>query len=379
VTERAGLGVAFLGGGSGGHIYPSLAVAEALERLTPRARAVFITGDRPADEHALRGQLALGEAPRRVPLGARPLSRRPRAMLACARAWGQAVRESRKTLGDLKKSCEAVVAMSTGGYVSAPAAQAAWVERVPLVLVSLDARIGKANRFIARRATRRLVAQSSGPEGWQPVGPIVGLRAIATDDKAECRRMLGLDPFTQTLLVMGGSQGATSINAFMSIVSGQDPAMLNSWQVLHLAGGEADATEARASYTRAGIRCRVFERLSPVGAAWGAADFALTRSGAGTVAEAHANGVPAIFLPYPHHRDQHQAVNAQVLVDAGGALVVTDRIAPESNFESIGPTLRELLESRERREAMARALRALPRLDGASACARLLLESAKPC
>lgn len=377
MTSRAALGVAFLGGGSGGHIYPSLAVAEAVERLSPRARAIFITGDRPADEHALRGQLAFGEPARRVAIGARPPSTRPRAMLACVRVWGQALRDCRAALRDLKQSCEAVVALSTGGYVSAPAAQAAWVEKVPLVLVSLDARIGKANRFIARRAKHRLVAQSDGPRGWRAVGAIIGQRAIATDDKAECRRMLGLDPHRPTLLVMGGSQGATSINAFMSAFGGHDAATLASWQVLHLAGGPDAAEDARAAYTTAGIRSRVFDRLSPIGAAWGAADLALSRSGAGSVAEAHANAVPALFLPYPYHRDQHQAANARALVDAGGAVLMEDQIAPESNMRAIGPTLRGLLASEESRAAMTRALRGLPRLDGASACARLLFDSAR--
>lgn len=377
MSDRADLGIAFLGGGTGGHIYPSLAVAEAVERLDPHTRAVFITGDRPADEQSLAGQLVFGQPPTRVPIGARPPSMKPRAMLRCVRAWGQSLRDSRQALRELKSSCESVVAMSTGGYVSAPAARAARLERVPLVLVSLDARIGKANRFIAKRAAHRLVAQNEGPSGWHAIGPIVGLRAIAPGGKPECRRMLGLEPDTPTLLVMGGSQGATSINAFMAALAKSTPEALGGWQVLHLAGDARAVADTQAAYHDAGIRGRVLERQNPIGPAWGAADLALCRSGAGTVAEAHANGVPAIFLPYPHHRDQHQAANAQPLADAGGAIVLEDRIAARANLEALGPQLRELLDAPDRRQTMSAAQHALPRPDGATACARILIEAAK--
>lgn len=377
MSEKAGLGIAFLGGGTGGHIYPSLAIAEALEKLDPTTHAVFITGDRPADKQALAGQLVFGNPPKRVAIGARPPSIRPRAMARCVRAWGRSLRDSREALQDLKSSCNSVLAISTGGYVSAPAARAARVERVPLVLVSLDARIGKANRFISKSAAHRLVAQNQGPSGWNAIGPIVGQRAIAPGGKLECRRMLGLDPHTPTLLVMGGSQGATSINRFMAALAESTPEALEGWQVLHLAGDARGAADTQAAYEAAGVRGRVLERQSPIGPAWGSADLALCRSGAGSVAEAHANGVPAIFLPYPHHRDQHQAANAQPLVDAGGAVLLEDRISPGANLKTVGPTLREFLGAPERCKKMAAALGSLPRQDGASACARILNEAAK--
>lgn len=370
------LGIAFLGGGTGGHIYPSLAVAQAVELLNPSSRAVFITGDRPTDEQTLAGQLVFGTPPARVAIGARPPSIRPTGTLRFVRAWGQSLRDSRIALRELRSSCDAVVAMSTGGYVSAPAARAARLERVPLILVSLDARIGKANRFIGKRASHRLVAQNNGPSGWKAIGPIVGHRAIAPGSKPVCRRMLGLEPDTPTLLVMGGSQGAASVNALVTALAESSPESLEGWQVLHLAGDARAVADAQATYEAARVRSRVLERQTPIGPAWGAADLALCRSGAGSVAEAHANGVPAIFLPYPHHRDQHQAANAQPLAETGGAIVLEDLVSPGANLEAIGPTLRELLRSPERREKMATALEAMPRRDGASACARILIESA---
>jgi UDP-N-acetylglucosamine--N-acetylmuramyl-(pentapeptide) pyrophosphoryl-undecaprenol N-acetylglucosamine transferase len=379
LSRKAHIGIAFLGGGSGGHIYPSLAVADAIAGLVPDARAVFLTGDRPADEQALANELAFDEPARRIALHARPPSARPIAMLRCVRAWGQAVRDAREALRDLKDASERVVAMSTGGYVSAPAAMAARAERVPLVLVSLDARIGKANRFVGRLAAHTLVGQDHAPSGWRAVGTIIGTRAIAPGPKADCRRVLGLEADQPTLLVMGGSQGATSINALVQALCTREAESLRAWQAIHLAGSQSAASDLQAAYDDAGVAARVLERLSPMGPAWGAADLALCRGGAGSVAEAHANAVPAVFLPYPYHRDQHQAANAQPLVDAGGAVVLEDRISPEANFTAVAPTLLDLMASADKRQAMADALRRAPRQDGAAECARIVVDAAVPC
>ncbi|MFI4882765.1 MAG: UDP-N-acetylglucosamine--N-acetylmuramyl-(pentapeptide) pyrophosphoryl-undecaprenol N-acetylglucosamine transferase [Phycisphaerales bacterium JB064] len=376
MTDRSPLGIAFLGGGSGGHIYPSLAVADAISHLEPRAKAVFLTGDRAADELALQDQTPFGQPAKRVALHARPPSVRPRAMVACLRNWGGAVRDSRTVLRELRSTCDRVVAMSTGGYVSAPAAQAARVERVPLVLVSLDARIGKANRFVAKRAQHRLVAQNEAPAGWKPIGPIVGQRALPPGDKPHCRHLLGLDPSLPTLLVMGGSQGATSINRLMCEFARKSPGLLDGWQVIHLAGDARATADVQHAYDDAGIAAFVSPLLSPIGPAWGSADLAICRSGAGTVAEAHASGVPCVFLPYPYHKDQHQAANAQPLANAGGAIIVQDAIEPGANLERLSPTLSELLPTPTKRATMVQALSNLPRQDGASACARVLLDTA---
>lgn len=376
MSDRAPLGIAFLGGGSGGHIYPALAVADAVARTTPHAKAVFLTGDRNADELALHDQSPFGRPAHRVALHARPPSIRPLRMLACVRHWGQAVRDSRAALQELKSTCDKVVAMSTGGYVSAPAAQAARVERVPLVLVSLDARIGKANRFVARRATQRFVAQHEAPAGWQAIGPIVGQRATPPGDKARCRSMLGLSPERHTLLIMGGSQGATSINRLMTSLATQHPQWLDGWQIIHLAGDERSAADAQHAYETAGIPSLAMPLLSPIGPAWGAADLAICRSGAGTVAEAHASAVPCVFLPYPYHKDQHQAANAQPLVDAGGAMLVTDLVEPQANLQRLTPALPDLLAKPQERAQMVRALRNLPRRDGAATCAAALIAHA---
>ncbi|MEQ8844617.1 MAG: UDP-N-acetylglucosamine--N-acetylmuramyl-(pentapeptide) pyrophosphoryl-undecaprenol N-acetylglucosamine transferase [Phycisphaerales bacterium] len=371
MTERARLGVACIGGGSGGHIFPGLAVIETIADTEPSMRAVFITGDRAVDEAVLEP-----EPWDRVALGARPPARKPRAMLACITSWGQAVRDTRTALRTLKDSCEHVVAMSTGGYVSAPAAQAARAERVPLVLVALDARVGKANRFVSRRARQRLMAQDQAPAGWQAIGPIVGKRALAPADPGTCRKRLGLDANTPCLLVVGGSQGARSINQLIMHRLEHAPEIFRGWQLLHLAGDAEGAHAVEAALQQSAVPGVALPSLNPIGPAWGAADLAVCRAGAGTAAEVHANAVPAIFLPYPYHRDAHQASNVRPLVEAGGAIVVEDAVEPRANASRAGAALKELLGSPNRRSQMAAALQALPRRDGAEACATALLQCA---
>jgi UDP-N-acetylglucosamine--N-acetylmuramyl-(pentapeptide) pyrophosphoryl-undecaprenol N-acetylglucosamine transferase len=110
-----------------------------------------------------------------------------------------------------------------------------------------------------------------------------------------------------------------------------------------------------------------------MGAAWGAADLAVSRAGASSVAEAWANAVPTVFLPYPHHRDQHQRRNAQPMAEAGGAVLEVDRPDPGDNLNAAGATIRELLTDETRRATMKESLHQRPAPDAAAVIARLLL------
>lgn len=376
MSEEGPLGVAFLGGGSGGHIYPALAVADELHALLGAGggRAVFLTGDRPADATALEGAVVFGLPAERVALPARPPSLRPAGLARCVASWGGSVRAARASLASLRSACGRVVAMSTGGYVSAPAAQAARVEGVPLVLVALDAVVGKANRYVARRARRRLMAQDTAAGRWEAVGPIVGPAARPPADARTCRTHLGLAAGAQTLLVLGGSQGASSLNALLEHLCASRPEAMQGWQVVHVSGGGHWERRLRDAYAHAGVPASVMAYAAPIGWAWGAADLALTRAGAGAVAEARASRTPAIFLPYPYHRDQHQGRNAAALVEAGAAVVVRDLVSPQENARVVAPLLERL--GAGDLEPMRAAAGRLTQPAGAAVCARALVETA---
>ncbi len=352
MSREEALGVLLLGGGSGGHVLPGLAVAEALGE---DARCVAACSDRPVDAAILSDWGMPFE-----PLPARAPGLRPRTAARFARGWWIAGRRGRRLLAKHRID----VVLATGGFVCPPVAWAARRAGVPIVALALDAVPGRAIRFVGRLATTRLAAMAmpAPPRGWSHAprtGVPVRSAALAPADAAECRRRLGLDPGRPTLLVTGASQGAATIDALATAVAGGPERPLEGWQVVHLTGGGDPAPVADA-WSRAGVPASVRPRLAEMGLAWGAADLALSRAGAGSVAEAAANRVPSIFLPYPWHADAHQAVNAEPLVAIGGAIVRTDHVDTGRNLADAGRELAALAGSADRRAAMRAALGRLP-------------------
>lgn len=359
--------IAFAGGGSGGHIYPNLAVLEALEdRLgSDRVEAVFLVSQRRLDTAILQG-----EGRTSVAIPASPVSVHPFRLARLILRWGGSVRAAREAIRKL--DAHAVVA--TGGFVSAPVMNAARAERVPLVLLNLDAVAGKANRWVGRKADVRLTAATGPgvPADWEPVRPVVRQSAMPRGSSAECRQRLGLDPERRTLLVTGGSQGARSINRLLAQVAEDSPGAFAGWQILHQCGS-GDSDEQREAYRRAGVEAVCQDYLEDMASAWGAADLAVARCGAGTVAEIWAARVPAILLPYPYHRDQHQALNAEALSRANAAIVHTDRVDPVANASGAGRSLVELLQDDASRERMRQGFASLGPTDGAKTVAERLM------
>ena len=349
------LSVLFIGGGTGGHIYPNLAVAERMAELAAeqgqtRPRRVFVTSERPIDARILGGALERGEADAHATLPMRPLSPRPVKLMRCLASWGPSVRAARALIRSERHEADRVVAVSTGGFVSAPAAQACRVEGVPIAAVQLDAAAGVASRFVAARASRRFAASAAAAgDGWEAIPPVVRRIALAGASPERARAELGLDPDRQTLLVVGGSQGAGSINELVPALARANPEALRAggWQILHLSGpgqaGPGRAEGVRTAYADARADAVVLESLDAMGLAWSAATLAIGRGGAGTVAEAMASATPIAVLPYPHHRDRHQARNAQPLVDRGLAVVLTDHADLAANLAAHAERLAALL------------------------------------
>lgn len=370
---HAPVGVIFAGGGTGGHLYPGFAIAERLRELRPDVRTLFICSDKPLDARLLSEQ-SLDF----IPIPARPLALSLRGLARLAASWGACVRASRAAIRSMRERGLDVRLAAMGGYVAAPVAQAARAERVPITLVNLDAHPGKANRWIARHAARRLTAapvDAAAFPSWERTAPIVRRAARSEKPPAECRRVLGLAPDLPTLFVTGASQGAKSINDLLvALVLRPDRAGLRGWQVYHQTGdvGEQLAHIERA-YNDAGVRAIVTPYCRDMASAWGAADLAISRAGAGSVGEAWANATPTVFLPYPHHRDQHQRANARPLVDAGGAILEIDHIDSARNADEAGSRISDLLADAGARARMRRATLALGPADGAEHAARAIL------
>ncbi len=369
----------FAGGGTGGHLYPGLAIARELGALTgPDTRCVFLCSSRPIDASILSAASAEFH-----PISAQPFSLRPHALWRFANSWGLAIRQTRSVIRDERARNANLRLIALGGFVAAPAVQAAIAEGLPVALINLDAAPGKANRWMSSRLRSRpgALAFTTFPVShpfarwWQTVAPIVRREAAPDCTREEARARLGLDPGRPTLMVTGASLGARSINDLLPAFITAHPAALAHWQVLHQTGTD-DNTALTAAYAAASMPAIVTKFVPNMGLWWRAADLALARAGAGLVAEAWANAVPTLFLPYPYHQDQHQRLNAQALVRIGGALVETDRITPAANLAAIGPALLDLLSNPAQRAAMSAAIRTLGPANGAAQIAAALLQPA---
>lgn len=365
--------IVFAGGGSGGHIHPGVAIAEQARLLDPTLDIRFIVKDQALDRAILDagGWSHTG-------IDAAPLLKSPKGLVRLARRWGGSVRAARGVLRDrLAQGGVRVVAM--GGYVAAPVAQAARAERVPVTLVNLDAAPGMANRWIGKRAERRMTAAEIPARfGWELITPIVRTAAIADADQVECKRRMGVDPTKPMLLITGASQGARSINLMLVAMAEQMPEVFQGWTIVHQVGpsvGDPAEPDVAGAYRLAGIDASVVETIERMGDAWGACDLAVSRSGAGSVGEIWANAVPALLMPFPYHKDQHQRLNAAPLVGCGGAAVVEDVVDPSRNLQEAGAELIGLLCDAERREAMREGLRSLPPAAGARSVAESLVGS----
>lgn len=371
--------VFFVGGGSGGHLFPGLAVAEQLHAMTREPLTVkFISSDRAIDSNILTSAgVQFLASP------AKPIIMRPRGLVRFLMSWGPSVRHARQQYRDAAdKGQVRVVAM--GGFVAAPCVQAARAENVKTTMVNLDAVPGKANRWIAPRVDR-VFSSAAVPDAFLPrlkrswinVPPIVRASTALRVSRAQACATLKLDASRGILMVTGGSQGLRSLNDFV-VAFAQSPLaktslLANRWQILHQTGRGFDAQVADA-YEKLGLEARVVPFTDQLGLWWAAADLAICTAGAGNVAEIWQTKVPALLLPYPHHRDQHQRYNATPLAAVGGVVVGVDRIDPTLTLESNGAALADLLQSPSRRHNMRAALETLGPANGAERIARVLLD-----
>ena len=354
------LRVVVAGGGTGGHLFPGIALAEAFCRANPATRVVFAgTGNRL--EKAI--------------LGATPFTHRTIAAGGLkGRNWWRRITAGARTVRGLFQALallqrlRADLVVGVGGYVSGPMVLAAWLLRVPAVVQEQNARPGLTNRLLAPLVRRIYVAFPDARWGrWAPKvrqtgNPIrEGLLGAAPVKKK---------PGMVTVLVCGGSQGARRINAAMGEALPYLP--LERMRFVHQTGA-ADEAAVCSAYAAVGAESRVQAFFYDMGAQYAAADLVVCRAGATTVAELTALGKPAIFIPYPHAADDHQRHNARILAEQGaGEMIVEEAL----DGKKLAGRIRCCLEDPHRLSAMAAAARRLGRPDAADVvvadCYRLL-------
>lgn len=280
-----------------------------------------------------------------------------------------AVGAARKVL----RGREADVVMGGGGFVAGPVGLAAALTRTPLVLTEADSHMGLANRLLAGRARRVCLAfPIAGREGdpYLVTGRPVP-KAVLEGDRAAARARFGIEAEARCLLVVGGSQGARSINfAALEAFAERDG---RDFDVIHIAGSR-DYSELKARLGAAphAERYTLLEYEPNLGNALAASDLVLGRSG-GSIFEVVATGRPAILVPYPFATADHQTANAEWMRAGGAASVIPDA---ELDAEGLRAKVAEVLGDSARLAEMATAARALAKPDAARRIADQVLEAA---
>jgi UDP-N-acetylglucosamine--N-acetylmuramyl-(pentapeptide) pyrophosphoryl-undecaprenol N-acetylglucosamine transferase len=328
------------GGGTGGHLFPGLAVAEI---ASAAGASVLFVGSRFGIEsrvvpqtrfefHALPVRGLRGRGWR----GALQLAWQ--LPLSVLRAW--------RIVG----AFAAEVVVGVGGYASVPVVVAAWLRGVPSILLEQNAHPGWANRLLGRLA-RRICTTFGAAESYFPAGkvtltgnPVRPFAAIPTPSA---------DGFT--LLVFGGSQGARRINDAMDTAAPRLRDAIPGLEIVHQTG-TADRDRLAARYAELGVKASVHAFIDDMGSAYGCAHLVLCRAGATTVAELTALGKAAILVPYPFAADDHQRANAAELAERGAAVLILDH---DLTGERLSETVLELAHDRVRLESMRAAARVL--------------------
>lgn len=339
--------VIFAGGGTGGHLYPGIALAQHLRELD--ARGFFLCTDRPFDWRELAAY-GMDFEPLPAPK-LRPFLSLPGAMM-------NAVRIARERLRGFAPD----LVVGLGGYGSFPTLAAAAVEGMPYALFEANAQPGRANLLTARGARRIYTQWEEARRAFPGLGDRVmhtgsplrsGLERIA---RAEARRRLDLDPDAPVVGIIGGSQGAESLNRLVV----RELATVPGVKILHLAGRSADAV--RAAWRDAGRDARVEEFRRDMGTVYSACDLMISRAGALAIAELEALGCASVLVPYPHAAGDHQAANARVLARAGAAAMVDERDAQPGALEG---WVRRLMRGDPVFDKMRRVISTLARPDSA--------------
>lgn len=354
--------VLLAGGGTAGHTSPLLATADALQRLDPEVQITCLGTPRGLENKVVP---AAGYPLELVPPV--PLPRKPNADLFRVPSR---LRAAVKQTLEIFDRIQPDVVVGYGGYVSMPAYLAARRRKLPLVIHEQNALPGIANKAGARIADRVAVSFPDTPLKRAeyiglPIRPMIS-RLDRAASRAEARAFFDLDPSLPTLLVTGGSQGARRLN---QAVASASPALAAAGvQVLHVVGpkGEAEVSDS-------GVPHRVLHFVDRMDLAYAAADMVLSRSGANSVTEAAATGLPAIFVPLPIGNGE-QALNAKPVVEAGGAVLVDDA---EVTADLVARLVPEIVLDATRLAKMGAAAAALIPRDADDKLARIVQETAR--
>jgi UDP-N-acetylglucosamine--N-acetylmuramyl-(pentapeptide) pyrophosphoryl-undecaprenol N-acetylglucosamine transferase len=349
-------------GGTGGHIFPAVAVVEQLMELTNGRCAATFLGS--TDRMEARLIPSLG-----YPFHAMPISGFKGLRSASTLTLPLKILRSTRIAQDVIKRTKPHAVICTGAYISYPAGIAAQREGVPLIVLESNVNPGKANRRLAKNATAVVLAFEAARE-YYPEAMASRLHVLGNPVRSqidprrsaeEARRSFGLDAKKRTVLIFGGSLGARTMNN--AVVQSLPQIANEAYQVLWQIGGSYTPPSDLPS------NVKVVPFIDDMGAAYAAADLVVSRSGATTVAELGIVGKPAVLVPLPSASTNEQELNARVVERAGGGVVLKD----EDCAATLHATMTMLMSCDDQRIRMGAEMGTLGRLRAAHDVAELVL------
>ncbi|MFT6849730.1 MAG: UDP-N-acetylglucosamine--N-acetylmuramyl-(pentapeptide) pyrophosphoryl-undecaprenol N-acetylglucosamine transferase [Sphingobacteriales bacterium] len=348
------------GGGTGGHVFPAIAIADAIKVLRPNAEILFV---------GAKGKIEMEKVPEAgYKIEGLTIAGIQRKLTTKNLSFPFKLFKSLGRCRSILKSFKPDMAIGVGGYASGPLLFMAGNTGVPVFIQEQNSYPGITNRILSRYAKKIFVAYEGMGKLLPKENIVLSGNPVRKDiaqvkDQGESRQAFGLEPDKTTLLIVGGSQGARSINK--AIEAGLDELITNNVQVIWQTGKGYQS--AHASDKKG---CSRNEFIRNMAEAYSAADVVLARSGASTVSELGVVGKPAIFVPFPHAAEDHQTSNAKAMVDKEAALLIKDNDAGKELIK----TALALLNDKNKRTAMAAQMKKLGIENAADRIARETLE-----
>jgi len=361
----------FAGGGTGGHIYPGIAVTEKIIKLEPTAKIHFFCSSRENDSRILK-QAGFEY----TILPAKGLSAGLGQLIGFCTSFFKSYKIAKEVISE---SNDAKV-ISVGGYVAGPVCYAAHKLKVPVALLNVDILAGRANRLTGRWADEISVQFEETAQYFAKTKAkinVVGCPLRSGFDNPRPNKaieQLGLDRNKKILLITGASSGSENINRAVCSLLEKLDSFAEDWQIVHLSG-QKNYEKVSVGYSRAKIRHKVLGYFDDMADLLAAAALVVGRSGAVSIAEYAAAGVPSICMPYPYHKDRHQYLNAGKLVESGAAVMVNDLPDENERAEQLWQKLLELMKDDAKRREMKGNCAKVTKKDAAGKIAEKLLEN----
>jgi UDP-N-acetylglucosamine--N-acetylmuramyl-(pentapeptide) pyrophosphoryl-undecaprenol N-acetylglucosamine transferase len=351
------------GGGTGGHIYPGIAIARALMQLKPEAKILFV-GGKGQRESKIIPDSGFDFVPVLVQSFPRKLSFKWLKVMVKVPAG---FFKSLIILSKFKPD----IAIGTGGYVCGPVLLAAWFLRIPIVIQEQNAFPGVTSKILGRWAKEIYVpfveaVKYFPAERTKITGNPIRKEVFTAPDSHE---KLGLDKNKITITIIGGSQGARSINSAVIDALKNLSQFISEIQIIH-STGESDFSRVQEAYKNSPIKAIVQPYFYNIEEVYAGSNLVVCRSGAMTLAEISACGLPAILIPYPYAAEDHQTFNAKAMEDSGAAIMIKD---DQLTGELLAETIISLIKDKKKFTSMAEKSKSLGKPNAAQEIAESII------